>query len=326
MQELPLIPGFLARYIERWAVKRLPDTDYQATIVRQRLYILPTRQGLLFTTVLGTILLGAINYENSLTYMLCFLFASIGFLGMIYTHQNLNHLRLGAASAKAVFAGQAAQFPLSISSVKQHSHYNIRIQCKATDAICAHLEDTETESLLMLPVTTKRRGYIQLGRIKIYTEFPFGLFHAWCWVELNAQAVVYPEPDAHPPQYTHGGRQHGHQMTQQEGYDDFAGIRKYRKGDAPNHLAWKAIARTGDLQTKQFYAEAADEIWLDWHQLADDMDVEKRLSVLCRWILDADKQGIKFGLIIPGKNISPGTGRQHRHVCLKALALFGIEA
>ena len=320
---LPLVPDFLANFIERWAVKRLPQGDHQATIVRQRLYILPTRYGLIFAVVLATILLGAINYENSLGYMLSFLFVSICLLGMVYTHQNINHLHLSSAHAAPVFAGQTALFPVSVKSTRNNSHYNVYLQGASEDKACVHLPQSDADTQVQLPLATQKRGYIPAGRIKIYTEFPFGLFHAWSWIELNTQALVYPAPDPHPPRFFYAGQQGGQHATQLEGYDDYAGIREYRRGDSPNHLAWKAIARTGELQTKHFCAEVANEIWLSWYQLPEDMNTEKKLSVLCRWVLDAEHQSIQYGLKVPGKDIPPGSGLHHRHDCLKALALFG---
>jgi uncharacterized protein (DUF58 family) len=49
---------------------------------------------------------------------------------------------------------------------------------------------------------------------------------------------------------------------------------------------------------------------------------EERLSILCRWVLDAHAGGEAFGLRLPGGEILPGLGTAHRHRCLEALALF----
>jgi uncharacterized protein (DUF58 family) len=54
-------------------------------------------------------------------------------------------------------------------------------------------------------------------------------------------------------------------------------------------------------------------------------DVESRLSILCRWALQAEQRGQQYGLRLPGTAIPPGRGEAHRTRCLEALALFGIE-
>ena len=47
------------------------------------------------------------------------------------------------------------------------------------------------------------------------------------------------------------------------GSDDFAGLRDYQSSDSPRHIAWKAVARSDKLLTKQFAGDAAAELWLD---------------------------------------------------------------
>lgn len=321
--DLPLVPAFLARFIERWAVRRLPDRGQHTTLVRQRIYILPSKAGLTFFIVLLVILLGAINYENSLAFMLAFLLGSIGFLSMVHTHQNLNHLKLSVLPARPVFAGQNAGFPLLLSGRAGASHLNIQLQSPDGQLSAASVSGGDGDSRALVNVQARQRGRLYLKRIKVYSEFPLGLFHAWSWVELSSRCLVYPHPDSRPARFQFQGPALGARATEASGNDDFAGIRAYQKGDAPMHLAWKAIAKTGELQTKQFYADAGNDIWLNWYHLPDNMDTEQRLSVLCRGVLDADQQGLSYGLQLPALRLPPGSGQQHRHQCLKSLALFG---
>ena len=60
---------------------------------------------------------------------------------------------------------------------------------------------------------------------------------------------------------------------------------------------------------------------LDWEALPG-LDTEERLSQMCRWVLDAEREGQLYGLRLPGVVLPPGRGADHRHRCLKALALF----
>ena len=48
---------------------------------------------------------------------------------------------------------------------------------------------------------------------------------------------------------------------------------------------------------------------------------ERKLSRLCAWVLQADRLGLDYGLRLPGKVISPGSGETHKRECLEALAL-----
>src|SRR5690606_16451787 len=105
------------------------------------------------------------------------------------------------------------------------------------------------------------------------------------------------------------------------GEEDFAGFRRFQAGDSPRHVAWKAYARSGELYSKQFAGADTSSQWLDYDEIPAT-DVERRLSVLARWIVDADRTGRDYGLRLPGTEFPPAHGDAHRHRCLEALALF----
>jgi uncharacterized protein (DUF58 family) len=42
-------------------------------------------------------------------------------------------------------------------------------------------------------------------------------------------------------------------------------------------------------------------------------------------VVDAEAHGERYGLTLPGAQIAPDRGPEHRHRCLAALALFGHE-
>jgi len=321
---LPLIPRFAERFIQRLANKRQPPATHQIEINRHHLYILPTRHGVLFFLVLLLVLFGAINYENSLGFMLAFLLGSLALLGMIYTHQNLNKLSVHIGRAEPVFVGQDMLFPITLSQSTEQLRPAIQLLSTSAQVSHAHLiNNTNTTS--QLACTALHRGYSTPGQIKLFTEFPFGLFHAWSWLNLDSRCLVYPAPYPHHlPHFKTDEEASGSTANVKQGIDDFSGIRAYQDGDLPNHMAWKAIAKTGKLQTKLFSSETSQDIWISWAQLDPTLDIEHRLSLLCRMVLETSKHSRNFGLDIPSTKIAPSHGLQHKQQCLKALALFGL--
>jgi len=161
-----------------------------------------------------------------------------------------------------------------------------------------------------------------LGRFRVFTTFPLGLFRAWSNVELDSRCLVYPRPEAGttplPPvsAVTGDGGAHG------RGAEDFAGLREYHPGDSLRHVAWKAYARGDQLLTKQFGGRSGTELWLDWALLPRDFPVEQKLSRLVRWVLSAEAEGALYGVRLPGRDFAPGSGALHRDVILEALALY----
>ncbi len=320
---LPLIPDFFERAVLNWADKRQSVTDTQQIINRHQLYILPTRNGITYFVVLLLVLFGAINYENSLGYMLTFLLGSLGFLGMIYTHSNLNQLKVKIGRPEPVFAGQDIHFPIQIISEHQSTHPALQLQSESGQINTANIINNYDATTSLILSTTKR-GYIDAGRIKIFSEFPLGLFHAWSWLKLDSRCLVYPAPaqQHYPLNFTHD-TSNGINNSSQQGVDDFTGLREYHAGDLPTYMAWKAIAKTGILQTKLFTSDAAQHISINWSDSDKQYSTEKRLSILCRMILDASDKNFIYGLNLPGLTIKPFNGLHHKQQCLTALALFG---
>ncbi len=320
---LPLIPYFFEKLLLNWANKRQHSAQQQQTINRRQLYILPTRNGMTYFIILLLVLFGAINYENSLGYMLTFLLGSLGFLGMIYTHKNISQLTVKINRAEPVFAGQDIIFPLLISRSQNATHPNIKLLSE-TGQITSIDIINEKEKIAKLQLTSSQRGYTSVGRIKLFSEFPLGLFHAWSWLKLDGRCLVYPAPATQcPPLNYASDNAKGETHTRNKGVDDFSEIREYQAGDLPTYMAWKAIAKTGTLQTKVFTNDSAQKIWILWSHTDETLDTETRLSILCRMILDASEKNIVYGLNIPTIMLPPSTGLQHKQQCLKALALYG---
>lgn len=298
---------------------RQPDRG-TITLTRQRIYILPTRQGLLFAVFLLAMLLGSINYALSLGFVLTFLLGGLVNVAMFHTYRNLAGLRIASAGVKPVFAGDAAQFQFRVETDTPRAAIGLRLK----DGPPAwHELDTPGSFTLGIDVPSVQRGWLRPGRFTVFTVFPLGLFRAWSYVDFNDSALIYPRP-AHrrtlPPSASEDPQ--GTHLGLQEGADDFAGLRPYRPGDSPRHVAWKAAGKSEQLLTKHFSTQTGEERWLDWAQLPD-MDTEQRLSQLAGLVLAAEREGLTYGLRLPGTEIAPGSSEQHRHACLKALALFG---
>ncbi len=63
------------------------------------------------------------------------------------------------------------------------------------------------------------------------------------------------------------------------------------------------------------------ELMLDW-QRSGTADVESRLQRLAAWVLAAERQGLPFGLQLPGLELAPAAGDAQRREALTSLALW----
>ncbi len=294
-------------------------------LVQRRVFILPSRQGLLFAGVVVLMLIGAVNYDLALGFVLAFLLGACGIQSMLHTFRNLANLRIAPGRAQPVFAGDQAQFQIRISNEARAHRYSIGITRDRRSATFVDVSPA-TEIAAAVPIPAPRRGWLRPGRLTLFTFFPTGLFRAWSYADLDMNCLVYPAP-ASPglalPLPEAGGGDGG---VHGQGQDEFAGLRPYRPGDSPRHIAWKAAARDDALLTKQFTGRADAELWLAWDLLPAAMDTEQRLSQLCRWVLNADVAGHAYGLRLPGMTLPIAAGTVQRDNCLRALALHGLAA
>ena len=86
-------------------------------------------------------------------------------------------------------------------------------------------------------------------------------------------------------------------------------------------IAWKVVARTDQMVTKTFADHRSHELHLDFSQI-DGMDLERRLSRLTRWVLEADAARLRFSLKLPDQQVGPDSGELHKHQCRRALAEY----
>jgi len=291
-----------------------------ARINRERLFILPTYYGVIFGLMLLVMLLGSLNYDNSLGFMLTFLLSGLGFIAILHTYQNIVNISVRPGRSQAVFVGQQARFGIVIDNPDKHPR--LAISLRGTDTlpiICdvparGHIQ-------VFLPTKAEKRGRLPMEIATIATRYPLGLYRAWSYVKVDMHCLVYPQPLAKQTLSSLGMTLEGNVVRDESGNDDFRGQRNYHPGDSIRHINWKVVARAQPPVTKQFHSNESAETWLDWDNCTMN-DIEERLSELCRWVLDADEFGLRYGMRIPGRVIEPDVGEAHKHRCLEALALF----
>jgi uncharacterized protein (DUF58 family) len=312
--------------VERWVERKRPSDKGELELNRKRIYILPTRAGLMFSVILMIMGLTAINYKLSLGYALVFLLGGMAWTSMFNTFGNLHRLVLLPGRADSVFAGELAPISLTIKNPNRREHFSIRLV--SPEFVKQAMIDLmpESERTLRFALKTTKRGWMPLPRLTVDTVFPIGIWRAWSRWQPDINILVYPEPEAGnlplPDSLATGAETFGHS----NGQDDIAALRNYREGDSPRMIAWRAVARSpGDeLITKQFDGGASGELSFDWSNTPVTLGKEGRISRLTRWVVDAEKAGIKFALNIPGTQINSDNGPVHLKNCLTALALLEV--
>lgn len=294
----------------------------------RRIFILPTRQGMGFAGAVSVMLLGSINYDNALGYVLSFMLISAGLVSMLHAVRNLAGLRLTRRESVPVFAGDTAHFGLRVDNSGQRKRFGVLARLGAgqrrhreDDPVVHFGVDADNVELIELPGVTSRRGWCAPGPVTIATRFPFGLFRAWSRIDIGLRCLVYPRPLGEQALPACEPETSGEQGASGAGEDEFAGLRDYHQGDSARRVHWKAVARGQGVPVKVFSGAASGVALLRWQDVRAE-DVEARLSQLSRWVLDAEERNLRYGLCLPSVELAPDNGERHRHRCLEALALY----
>ncbi|MFC7301662.1 DUF58 domain-containing protein [Cognatiluteimonas weifangensis] len=307
----------LRRRFQAWARPRRPEA-LPVALDRHRIYVLPTRFGLFFALLLGVMGLGALNYNNNPALLLALLLAAAANASLLLAHLQLSGLQVVAIGAEPVAAGTPLELRLHARAAPGRERRGLRVDCGAATTTLS-LSEGSGQASLLLPTT--QRGWLDPGRLCISSIRPLGLARAWAYVWPQTLLLVYPAPEAHGPPLPPGGGSQAPVRLHPAG-DDVHHLRAYRRGDPRRAIAWKPSARRGALLVREYEQPRGADVVLDWRQLSA-LAWEARIRRLARWVDEAEREGRRYRLQLPGQPaLGPASGAQHRHACLRALALL----
>jgi uncharacterized protein (DUF58 family) len=307
--------------LRAWAARRHGRDSLPIKINRRRIYILPTRAGLMLALILVAMLIAGLNYNSNLGLAFAFLMVSIALVTMHHCNRNLLGLQVDVTTEVDAFAGREARFEFVLRNDSSVERRDVEICCMTATGIRSVPARSSESVPVCIPVP--QRGVTRLAQFELRTRYPFGWFHAWTYVQGSLTAYVAPSPHGTRTLPSAAGLGTA-SRSETRGDEDFAGLRAYEPGVPLKHMAWKVLARGGEAAVQSYTSFAAQPEWLEWSSL-EGQDAETRLSQLCLWVLESEAAQRVYGLRIPGKEIPPARGAAHRFACLRTLALFAIE-
>ena len=312
-------PGIERRGFNAWLARRIPPST-RITLSQVNIFIFPTRSGFIFGVLLLTLLVGAINYQNSLVYALVFMLSSIFLITILHTFRNLSGLSLEVCEVRSGFVGEDIEFSVRVERSKGEGREGIEIGWPGGYKQSVELFD-EQATTVRLYLNAHARGWLIPGRLLVETCYPLGLLRAWTWVDLKAQGLIFPKPifDQSHNSTLSGQRDDG-VLVDPLGSDDFVDLREYVPGDPIKNILWPTYARTGELAVKRYASYLEPRLWFDFAELPGD--AEEKLSRLAGLAISATQSEREFGARLPQLEIAPGIGEMHLNAFLRELALY----
>jgi len=310
----------------------------QLTFDRRRVYIFPTRHGFMLGAMIFVILLGSINYDNALGYLLSFLLFGLFLIATLHTYNNLAGMSYIGAATTPVYAGATARFKLTFDNRDRPVRYSLQLfhwpprkrrwrrrLPNKHPGVSIALMAAGDMAHATLEIDAAERGWLNLQRVRVTSVFPLGVLRAWAYFEDHHQCLVYPKPEGQLPLPIHGPSAEAQTVGNSPGSEDFGGFRPYTPGDPIRAIAWKALARQETILVKRFTSGGSQQAWVRWVDCGSLKDIEARLCQMTKWIVEADRLGLAYGLELPGYALAPNRGADHRHECLRALALYDLK-
>jgi len=241
-----------------------------------------TREGMVYLAGILVVALAALNTGNNLLFMvLACLLAGILISGLL-SRVVLGGIDVRLELPEHIFAQRTIlaiaeldntkqmvpSFSLSLVSeaapnVKQNPPAAIAApQILDRPVYFAHIPHRQTVRQ-NVELTFPRRGVYRQDALGLRTRFPFGFLQKTRRVNSAIEVVVYPRIQPTAEFYEVLPLVTGELESYQRGRgNDLYAIRDYQFNDSARHVDWKASARTGALQVKEFAREDERRVML----------------------------------------------------------------
>lgn len=217
----------------------------------------PTRLGMKGAALFATLELAflATSYSNLFFLLLAFC-AVLGAAGAWWTHRNLRGLEVVGIEAAPGPAGRARPLTVVLRG-QRRTRFGVAVALPLAGGHVevAHAGRLTTPTVLAGTLPARPRGVEAPPRVRLISEFPFGLFRARRDVPCAVEIVSWPAPEGEDADGAAPRAGDGALAIAGRGAA-IAGLRGHRTGDALADVHWKATARRDALIVKEREREA----------------------------------------------------------------------
>ena len=233
-----------------------------------------TREGMIYLGAVLVVALAALNTGNNLLFMiLACLLAGVLISGLL-SRLVLSGVDVRLELPEHIFAGRPIMAIAELHNSKQTMpSFSVLLVNEEKKKTKKQIPSAGAPHILARPVyfphvprqqtvrqnvemTFPRRGIYRQEALGLRTKFPFGFLQKTRRVDLEVEALVYPpvEPTAEFCEIL--PLVSGELESYQRGRgNDLYSIRDYQFNDSARHVDWKATARTGVLQVREYARE-----------------------------------------------------------------------
>ena len=250
-------------------------------------------------------------------------FMSITGLAGMYNIKGLDPYLL---SPNEIFAGTPAPFRFCVKNNKRYlPSFLISLKCTSESSVTFPLVQRNSISEASVMLTFNQRGLVPAGLITITSAYPVGFFTRYWTFENRSQFTIFPRPIASG--YSASGEDSprtGLALRRERGIEgELEQIYPYSGAEPLRAIHWKLSARSHDLLVKGFGSQSAQPLLIDLAGLPGQGE-EERIS-RATWLVRRLVCERPVGLVLGNRVIQAECGKQHGHLLLTELAIYGRD-
>ena len=277
---------------------------------------MPTQFGLLFGAVALFMLILAMGFSNNLIYLFVFLFISFSLVSLGITNKNVDQVVLKIESDLILFENQDNAIPVDVFAK------NSRIQLQEIQISTENSNSSlVSQGKARIHWRPEKYGRYPLPRIRIFSEYPFGISYAWKFFDEPGLIAVYPQKKGLSLFANRSGQDRPQGQKWESGADsDYFLHQKFQGFQSLKSVDWKKYYKLQQLLTRQ-RQDPKDQLKMiiHWDQTETIQNFPDRLRQMSLWISECEVMNYRYQVQLPIGHSAMSSGRQHYRQCLDLL-------
>jgi uncharacterized protein (DUF58 family) len=256
--------------------------------------------------------LEAYMHDFNLVYITLFFVFSLAFSAGPIGILNLGHLKASYVRSGRLFAHQEGHLSMQIENDSATTSWSVILRHEDTTIPLGPIKG-DASTIVQMPVLPDKRGTFTHEGCYLESKYPLSTVRLVMKINDVYEGLVYPDPKGIP---LHSF------LQQEENYygeeKEFDGLRAYDGSQKLSHIHWASVAK-GEMSVKVFSKETRTPklVFNFYTAAAND---ESRLSQLCLWVLECEKQNLSFMIQMPNRVLN--STKESTDVILETLARY----
>jgi uncharacterized protein (DUF58 family) len=286
-----------------------------------RVYIVPSKDGLKFVFINFFLFLIAIAYTNNMALLITFIMVTFFILQMFSTHRIINSIELDNLETENQFLNiqHATQLRFKEEVPTEYSPHIMAALLQSSGKrsdIEGTFSNHLSEKTISFNFNFLRRGHYRFKRLKLYTFGPSKLFYVWRYFTLENEVFIYPKKTFVDKSSKVENESSQNYASEQE----FSHHIRYTPGMPSKRIDWKVYARSDNLFWKKHSDKQSRVFEINYSNFKGSKEaILEKMSYL---IDHHFHQGDEFKVLLPNQVLPSSSGNSHYQSSMEAISVF----